>query len=68
MFANTRTTFTTGLVRFLAWNMPYHAEHHAWPSVPFHKLPDLHRIARPHLKETEQGYARFARRYATSLR
>ncbi|RBI86348.1 fatty acid desaturase [Rhodosalinus halophilus] len=68
MFANTRTTFTTGLVRFLAWNMPYHAEHHAWPSVPFHKLPDLHRIARPHLKETEQGYARFTRRYAASLR
>jgi len=36
---NTRTTLTTRVVRFLAWNMPYHAEHHAMPSVPFHKLP-----------------------------
>lgn len=22
--------------------MPYHAEHHAWPSVPFHSLPLVH--------------------------
>ena len=28
MFENTRTTFTTALMRFLAWNMPYHVEHH----------------------------------------
>lgn len=42
MFLNTRTTLTTRVVRFLAWNMPYHAEHHAMPSVPFHKLPVLH--------------------------
>ena len=25
------------------WNMPYHAEHHAYPSVPFHALPQLHK-------------------------
>jgi fatty acid desaturase len=68
MFANTRTTFTTRLVRFLAWNMPYHAEHHAMPSVPFHRLPELHALARPHLKQTEDGYTRFAARYAASLR
>ncbi|MFP4304497.1 fatty acid desaturase [Rhodosalinus sp.] len=68
MFANSRTTTTTRLVRFLAWNMPYHAEHHAMPSVPFHRLPALHALARPHLQETEDGYARFAARYAASLR
>lgn len=67
MFANTRTTFTTRLVRGLAWNMPYHAEHHALPSVPFHKLPELHALARPHLQETEAGYARFAGRYTADL-
>lgn len=59
MFANTRTTFTAGLVRFFAWNMPFHAEHHAFPAVPFHRLPALHALARPHLKETERGYLRF---------
>lgn len=68
MFANSRTTFTTAAVRWIAWNMPYHAEHHAFPAVPFHRLPQLHRLTRPHLKTTETGYARFAARYAASLK
>ncbi|MFM2355967.1 MAG: hypothetical protein RLZZ528_1703, partial [Pseudomonadota bacterium] len=34
MFENTRTTFTNRAVRFLAWNMPYHVEHHVMPQVP----------------------------------
>jgi fatty acid desaturase len=59
MFENTRTTFTTRLVRLVAWNMPYHAEHHALPTVPFHKLPVLHEAVRAHLKTTANGYARF---------
>ena len=63
MFANSRTTFTGWLIRKLAWNMPYHAEHHAYPTVPFHRLPDLHRLTKPHLRETERGYLRFHRRY-----
>ncbi len=68
MFANTRTTFTAGLVRLFAWNMPFHAEHHAFPSVPFHRLPALHALARPHLKETERGYLRFQRKLLAALR
>ena len=68
MFLNSRITFTTATVRWIAWNMPYHAEHHAFPAVPFHRLPDLHRLAAPHLKTTERGYARFLRRFAVSLR
>ena len=63
MFANTRTTFTTRAVLFLAWNMPYHTEHHVWPMVPFHRLPDLHRRMKAHLRVTERGYARFTRAY-----
>lgn len=59
MFENTRTTFTTKLVRLVAWNMPFHAEHHALPTVPFHKLPGLHEAVRDHLKTTADGYARF---------
>lgn len=45
-FENTRTTAAGALLQWLAWNMPYHVEHHAYPSVPFHALPALHeRIA-----------------------
>jgi fatty acid desaturase len=63
MFENTRTTFTTRAMRALAWNMPYHAEHHVMPAVPFHRLPELHAEMRAHLRVTERGYARFTRRY-----
>lgn len=63
MLQNTRTTFTNRLVRWVAWNMPYHAEHHAYPAVPFHKLPEFHRVVSGHHGETENGYARFSRRY-----
>ena len=42
MLENTRTTFTNRLVRFIAWNMPYHVEHHVYPAVPFHRLPAFH--------------------------
>lgn len=61
MLENTRTTFTTALVRFIAWNMPYHAEHHSYPAVPFHKLPRFHDIVAEHLRSTERGYVRFHR-------
>ncbi len=39
---NTRTTLTTAPVRLLMWNMPYHAEHHLFPSIPFHRLAEAH--------------------------
>ena len=62
MLENSRTTYTTRLVRWLAWNMPYHAEHHAYPNVPFHKLPSLHEVAKKHLVSTENGYTAFHRK------
>lgn len=40
---NTRSTRTGRLLRFLCWNMQFHTAHHAFPGVPFHRLPDLHR-------------------------
>lgn len=67
MLENSRTTFTNALVRWVAWNMPYHAEHHSWPGVPFHRLPDLHELTRAHLGQTENGYARFHRKYVGGL-
>ncbi len=53
---NTRTVVTFAPLRWLAWNMAFHAEHHALPSVPFHALPSLHRILGPHLEDAEHGY------------
>ncbi len=43
-FENTRTTYTGMVTKWFAWNMPYHVEHHAYPSVPFHALPRLNQI------------------------
>jgi fatty acid desaturase len=63
MFLNTRTVFTTRIVRFLAWNMPYHIEHHVAPTVPFHQLPRLHGLMKDHLRMTAQGYAAFTKDY-----
>ena len=68
MLENTRTTFTNRLVRWLAWNMPYHAEHHAYPAVPFHRLPEFHALVRGALRETQNGYASFARHYPRKSR
>ena len=53
---NTRTTLTLSLVRLFAWNMPYHAEHHAYPAVPFHALPRLHERVRGEIANLEPGY------------
>lgn len=56
LLTNTRTTLTLWPVRFLMWNMPFHAEHHLYPSIPFHALPDAHQQLRKHFTHIEQGY------------
>jgi fatty acid desaturase len=40
---NTRTVYMCRINRFLYWNMNYHVEHHLFPMVPYHRLPELHR-------------------------
>ena len=45
IWRRTRSIAASPAVRFLFWNMPFHAEHHAHPGVPFHRLPDLARIS-----------------------
>jgi len=54
--ANTRTTLTIAPVRWLMWNMPFHGEHHLYPSLPFHALPEAHRWIGPRLQHLDQGY------------
>src|SRR5882757_269573 len=39
---NTRTVHMCRINRFLYWNMNYHVEHHIFPMVPYHRLPELH--------------------------
>ena len=56
---NTRTTRTNPLVRLLMWEMPFHAEHHLYPSIPFHRLADAHAMIGGHLKVVQNGYARW---------
>ncbi len=68
MFRNTRTTFTTPLLRRLAWNMPYHIEHHVMPAVPFHQLPKVHGLMRARLQVTAAGYVAFTKGYLARRR
>ncbi len=67
MLENTRTTFTNRFVRFIAWNMPYHIEHHTYPAVPFHKLPAFHQVIKAELGCTQEGYARFHKNYVDAI-
>ncbi len=43
---NCRTVTMNGLNRFLYWNMNYHVEHHMFPLVPYHALPELHELVK----------------------
>jgi fatty acid desaturase len=53
---NTRTTLTWFPIKFMMWNMPYHAEHHLYPSIPFHALPKAHQQLKEHFTVVDRGY------------
>lgn len=61
MLTNTRTTHTNAFMRFLTWNMGYHAEHHAYAAVPFHALPDLNKLIDERIETRTPGYRAFHR-------
>jgi fatty acid desaturase len=67
MLENSRTTRSTGLIRRLAWNMPYHAEHHAHPALPFHALPAAHRLLASKIAVQAEGYALVQREILAAL-
>lgn len=56
MLKNSRTTRSNALVRRLAWNMPYHSEHHAYPALPFHALPAAHEALKDAIAVQADGY------------
>jgi fatty acid desaturase len=43
---NSRTVLMNPVSRFIYWNMNYHVEHHMFPMVPYHRLPELHAMIR----------------------
>ncbi len=68
MLENSRTTRSTWLVRRLAWNMPYHAEHHAYPALPFHALPAAHGLLTKRIEVQTSGYWAAHRDILTQIR
>jgi fatty acid desaturase len=46
---NTRTIYMNPIFRFVYWNMNYHVEHHMFPMVPYHRLPELHEAVKTDL-------------------
>lgn len=55
----TRSIAAPSFVKFLMWNMPYHAEHHSYPAVPFHALPQLHEAMKEELIHKGQDHPGF---------
>ena len=68
MLQNTRTMKTNAVIRWLAWQMPYHTEHHTFPSVPFHALAAAYDKIAPRHGALIPGYAAFTRDYWRSLK
>jgi fatty acid desaturase len=54
----TRTVHTPEFISWWLWNMNYHAEHHAWPSIPWHALPSAHQHVATKLSHQSWGYLR----------
>lgn len=64
---NTRTTLAGHFVRLVMWNMPFHAEHHLYPSIPFHRLPETHQHIRQRLAHISAGYVAANREVVRAL-
>jgi fatty acid desaturase len=68
MYANTRTTYTNAAVRLLTWQMPFHAEHHAFPAIPFHALAQVNALVRDCVEVSAPGYLALHRELIRQLR
>ncbi|HLX55290.1 MAG TPA: fatty acid desaturase [Aquella sp.] len=53
---NVRTVMSNPIFRFLFWNFNYHAEHHAYPSVPAPNLIHVHRLLGTNFAHVEKSY------------
>jgi fatty acid desaturase len=64
---NTRSTRTLLPLQWLMWNMPFHAEHHLYPSIPFYQLPAAHQQLRKYFVYKDQGYVEVNRSIVADL-
>jgi fatty acid desaturase len=55
---STRSFRTNLLAKFLYMNMNNHVEHHLYPNVPFHALPDLAEAVKDQVPEPDPGFFR----------
>ncbi len=67
MLDNTRSMKTNAVVRWLAWQMPYHTEHHVFPSIPFHRLGTAFDRIAPRHGHVVAGYRAFVGEYWRSF-
>jgi fatty acid desaturase len=65
---NSRTVMMNPVLRFLYWNMNYHVEHHMYPTVPFHSLPQLHEEVRDDMPPAYTGIIHAYREIIPALR
>lgn len=65
---NSRTVEMNSLNRFLYLNMNFHIEHHMFPTVPYHALPQLHALLAPDLPPTYSGIRAAYREILPALR
>jgi fatty acid desaturase len=63
-WTNARSIVTHPIMEFLWSNVNYHLEHHLYPSVPYHALPQLRQVLtaeyQAHQSNVENGYGRTA--------
>jgi fatty acid desaturase len=52
---NSRTLYMNPVLRFIYWNMNYHIEHHMFPMVPYHLLPELHEAVKADMPRPYSG-------------
>jgi fatty acid desaturase len=67
MLTNTRTTLTLAPLRFMMWNMSFHAEHHLYASIPFHRLAAAHEKLGAHFDCVEKGYLKVHRQIVANF-
>jgi len=65
---NSRTVYMNPVSRFIYWNMKYHVEHHMFPMVPYHRLPELHETIKHDLPAPNRSIAEAFREMWPALR
>lgn len=69
---NSRSVMMNPVSRFVYWNMNYHVEHHMFPMIPYHALPQLHALIKHDLPAANpsiwDGYMEMIPTFARQLR